>query len=58
MDDVNTHVVLMNETGGYSAGFNNEEDLKKLPENFSGCIFTDRIDKIKPLILNRFVDEK
>ena len=49
MDSVNTRVVIVNGEGGFSDGFDNEESLKKLPKNFSGYIWTNRIDKISEL---------
>jgi len=48
MTNVNTRVVLVNEYGNFSSGFDNEDDLSKIPKNFSGCIWTNRIDKIAP----------
>ncbi|MTI60616.1 MAG: hypothetical protein FH762_11695 [Firmicutes bacterium] len=46
MEKVNTRFVLVNGTGGYSDGFDNIEDLEKLPDNYTGIIWTNRIDKI------------
>ncbi|MEW6182501.1 MAG: glycerophosphodiester phosphodiesterase family protein [Bacillota bacterium] len=50
MDRANTRVVLVNGTGGFSSGFDSANDLKKLPRNYSGCIWTNRIDKVAPLV--------
>ncbi len=49
MEQVNTRFVLVNGTGGFSSGFDNKKDLEKLPDNYYGCIWTNRIDKIAPL---------
>jgi glycerophosphoryl diester phosphodiesterase len=46
MDKVNTRVVLVNGNGGFSEGFDDKESLENLPKNFSGYIWTNRIDKI------------
>ncbi len=48
MERVNTRMVLVNGNGGASSGFDSEEELQRLPEGYSGCIWTDRIDKIAP----------
>lgn len=53
MERVNTRFVLVNGTGGFSSGFNNEEDIVKLLENYTGCIWTDRIDKIAPYFVDK-----
>jgi glycerophosphoryl diester phosphodiesterase len=36
--------------GGWSEGFDTPEDLTRLPDNYNGGIWTNRIDKIAPLI--------
>ncbi len=46
MDRVNTRIVLVTKKGQWSGGFDTVEELKKLPKNYAGCIWTERIDKI------------
>lgn len=48
LETVNTRLVLVNGDGGFSSGFDSIESLDSIPENFSGCIWTDRIDIIGP----------
>jgi glycerophosphoryl diester phosphodiesterase len=48
MERANTRFVLVNGKGGFSSGFDNEEELKKLPAHYSGCIWTNRVDIIAP----------
>lgn len=50
MDSVNTRVVLVQYVNGWSDGFDSEMDLKKLPSNFTGCIWTNRIDIVGPIV--------
>lgn len=50
MDSVNTRVVLVKYINGWSDGFDSEIDLKKLPKNYFGGIWTNRIDIIGPLV--------
>lgn len=49
MEAVNTHVILVNGTGEWSEGFDTAEDLQQLPANYSGGIWTNRIDRIAPV---------
>lgn len=50
MDQVNTHVVIVKGTGmSFSSGFDTPEDIKYLPEHYTGIIWTNRIDRIGPL---------
>ena len=53
MERVNTRFVLVNGRGGFSSGFDNEEDLEKIPDYYSGCIWTNRIDKIAPYFIEK-----
>lgn len=46
MNSVNTRVVVVNGNGEWSEGFDSKEDLKKLPEGYSGYVWTNRIDKV------------
>ena len=52
MDQVGTSVVLIGDYGGegFSQGFDDPERLKELPANYSGGIWTDRIDLIGPAV--------
>lgn len=49
MDSVNTRVILVSGSGEFSEGFDTVEDTKKLPVNYNGGIWTNRIDIIGPL---------
>ena len=46
MDSVNTRVVVVNGDGDWSEGFDSIEELKKLPDGYSGYVWTNRIDKV------------
>jgi glycerophosphoryl diester phosphodiesterase len=48
MDSVETRVILVAGDGGWSEGFDTKEDLTRLPDNYNGGIWTNRIDKIAP----------
>ena len=48
MDAVNTRVVIVDGNGEWSEGFDSLEALKKLPEQYSGYVWTDRIDQVSP----------
>ncbi|GIO93907.1 MULTISPECIES: glycerophosphodiester phosphodiesterase family protein [Paenibacillus] len=48
MDRINTRVILVAGDGGWSEGFDTVEDLKRLPKNYSGGIWTNRVDVIAP----------
>jgi glycerophosphoryl diester phosphodiesterase len=50
MDSVDTRVIVVAGDGGWSEGFDTSEDLKRLPANYSGGIWTNRIDEIAPHI--------
>ncbi|WP_066392617.1 glycerophosphodiester phosphodiesterase family protein [Neobacillus mesonae] len=50
MDSVNTRVILVAGDGGWSEGFDSTQDLKRLPQNYNGGIWTNRIDVIAPLL--------
>jgi glycerophosphoryl diester phosphodiesterase len=51
MDANNTRVVLEkgNGTEEFSSGFDAPDDLKQLPSNYTGGIWTNRIDQIAPV---------
>ena len=46
MESVNTRVVVVNGDGEWSEGFDSLEELAKLPEGYSGYVWTNRIDKV------------
>ena len=50
MDKVNTRVILVKYENGWSDGFDSETDLMKLPKNYTGGIWTNRIDVIGPVL--------
>jgi glycerophosphoryl diester phosphodiesterase len=50
MDDSNTRVIIVAGDGGFSEGFDKKEDIDRLPKNYSGVIWTNRIDVIAPII--------
>lgn len=49
MRDAGTRFVLVAGDGKWSEGFDRPEDLERLPANYSGGIWTNRIDLIAPL---------
>lgn len=50
MDQVNTRVIVVGGDGtDFSSGFDSPEDIKRIPDDFRGVIWTNRIDKIAPL---------
>src|SRR5690554_1360371 len=50
MDKVNTRVVLVKYVNGWSDGFDSAVDLDEIPSNYTGGIWTNRIDLIGPLL--------
>ncbi len=50
MEQANTRVVLVRYVNGWSDGFDSQADLKTLPANYTGGIWTDRIDIIGPVL--------
>ncbi len=53
MDKVDARVIVVGGNGSdFSSGFDQPEDIKRLPENYTGGIWTNRIDKIAPLYQN------
>jgi glycerophosphoryl diester phosphodiesterase len=53
MDSVDTRVILVAGDGGWSEGFDTKEDLTRLPDNYNGGIWTNRIDNIAPQLKNK-----
>lgn len=50
MDKADTRVIVVGGNGlGFSSGFDSSEDIKRLPDDYAGGIWTNRIDKIAPL---------
>lgn len=49
MEKANTRVVVVAGGGGFSEGFDKTEDIKRLPADYNGVIWTNRIDRIAPL---------
>nr|WP_255648067.1 glycerophosphodiester phosphodiesterase family protein [Pseudalkalibacillus hwajinpoensis] len=50
LEDVNTRFILVAGDGGWSEGFDNKQDLERLPVNYTGGIWTNRIDMIAPIL--------
>lgn len=50
MEASDTRVVLVAGDGGWSEGFDKEQDVERLPENYHGAIWTNRIDVLAPMI--------
>lgn len=46
MESVNTRVVLVAGDGGWSAGYDTRESLQLLPRNYTGYVWTNRIDRV------------
>jgi glycerophosphoryl diester phosphodiesterase len=53
VQEANSRFVLVNGSGGFSSGFDDPEALQRIPENYGGCIWTDRIDVVAPIILSQ-----
>jgi glycerophosphoryl diester phosphodiesterase len=50
MEEAGTRVILVAGDGGWSEGFDTPEDLKRLPSDYSGGIWTNRIDEAAPIL--------
>lgn len=50
MEDVNTRVILVAGNGEWSEGFDEKSDLERVPENYWGGIWTNRVDVIEPFV--------
>ncbi len=50
LENVGTRVFIVAGDGGWSEGFDTAEDIKRLPSNYSGGIWTNRIDLIAPIL--------
>ncbi|MEM9246154.1 MAG: glycerophosphodiester phosphodiesterase, partial [Cyanobacteria bacterium P01_F01_bin.153] len=55
---INTNVFLIDdyEGEGFSQGLNNLEKIQELPEDYSGGIWTDRIDLLGPVIKGNTIE--
>ncbi|MCM3090410.1 MULTISPECIES: glycerophosphodiester phosphodiesterase family protein [unclassified Cytobacillus] len=49
MDDAGTRVIVVAGDGSWSEGFDRPEDLERLPDGYSGGIWTNRIELIAPI---------
>lgn len=50
MDSVNTRVIMVAGNGGWSEGFDSVQDLERLPDDYSGGLWTNRIDLVAPVL--------
>ncbi|KAB2335614.1 glycerophosphodiester phosphodiesterase family protein [Bacillus mesophilum] len=50
MEDANTRVILVAGNGDWSEGFDQKADLERVPEDYRGGIWTNRIDLIAPIV--------
>ncbi|MGP4070854.1 glycerophosphodiester phosphodiesterase family protein [Halobacillus sp. B29] len=50
MESVNTKVVLVAGDGGWSEGFDNKKDFKRVPKNYDGILWTNRVDRIAEIV--------
>ncbi|MCT2534690.1 glycerophosphodiester phosphodiesterase [Aquibacillus koreensis] len=50
MENANTRVVLVKGDGKWSEGYDEKEDIGDLPTNYTGGIWTNRIDIIAPVL--------
>lgn len=48
MEEANTRVILVAGDGGWSEGFDEEADLERIPDDYFGGIWTNRVDLIAP----------
>ncbi|WP_428966776.1 glycerophosphodiester phosphodiesterase family protein [Micromonospora fluostatini] len=49
MAERNTRVILVAGGGDFSRGFDSAEDWARLPEGYSGGVWTNRVDRVAPL---------
>lgn len=50
MDEAGSRVVVVAGWGGFSEGFDQPADLDRLPKKYTGGIWTNRIDRIAPIV--------
>lgn len=48
MDRVNTRFVIVKKRGQWSGGFDTQKDISEIPRSFTGCVWTERIDRVGP----------
>lgn len=49
MNRINTRTIIVGGNGSeFSTGFDSAKDIKRLPDNYSGGIWTNRIDRLGP----------
>lgn len=53
MEAVNTRVILVAGDGGWSEGFDSVKDIERLPKNYNGMLWTNRVDVIAPIVKER-----
>ncbi|MFC7330177.1 glycerophosphodiester phosphodiesterase family protein [Marinactinospora rubrisoli] len=53
MAEAGTRVVLVGGSGDWSAGFDGPQDLERVPEGFTGTVWTNRADVVAPLVAER-----
>ncbi len=51
MEKRDARVILVAGEGRFSEGFDTEEDIERLPKNYSGGVWTNRIDRVAPILL-------
>ncbi|MCY9514864.1 glycerophosphodiester phosphodiesterase family protein [Paenibacillus apiarius] len=56
MENAGTRVIVVAGDGGWSEGFDTAEDVKRLPSNYTGGLWTNRIDKIAPLFHKKEIE--
>lgn len=52
MEKVNTRIILI-KYDNITSGFDTKESLNQIPDNFTGAIWTNRIDKVGPYLKNK-----
>ncbi|MEV0643735.1 glycerophosphodiester phosphodiesterase family protein [Phytomonospora sp. NPDC050363] len=50
MGSVGTTIALVAGSGGFSEGFDTAADLDRVPEGFTGLVWTNRVDTVAPLV--------
>lgn len=50
MENEGTRVILVAGDGGFSEGFDQKEDIERIPDQYFGGIWTNRIDIIAPIL--------
>lgn len=58
MENHDTRVILVAGGGSFSEGFDTKLDTERLPRNYSGGIWTNRIDRIAPILIKKGDDNK